>query len=264
MAWMEALKAATLLEIGSELLKKALFGAGEVVGKKIMQDFGGENNPADEHWNMESSLLLDSAKRKIWFDIEARMNDNGGDGPFTARSRDKKATTRRVNFAAMIKDIPVPTIKEEIRNDKGKVVKTIYTPDPNFRPTATRLKEECVDMFLAEQQAQVSAGKNQEEATNIAQQKVEVLLSSAGFPIVSDRNPYRHLDEFIVKVPENALKAAKAMKALIGKMAVGEIASFVKATLAGVDSEADTIRNNAITPFQKWRAERRIRQRASR
>jgi hypothetical protein len=214
MGWKDVLGAAFVADIARDAFKAMIYGAGDVVAKKVVNDFGGENNPVDERWYMESLQRMDPVKREVWIEIDARINDNGGDGPLTAHSRDKKATTRRVNFAAMIKDIPIPTIKEEVRNSRGKVVRTTHTPDPSFKPLATQTMEDCVDMFLAEQRAQVAAGRGKKKATEIAQQKVEIFLSGSGFPIVSDHNPYRHLDEFIVKVPENALKAAQALKAM--------------------------------------------------
>lgn len=260
---LNVLGAAVLTEIGSEILKKIVAGAGGILEKKIADDFGGENNPVDEKLDMKSSDLMDPAKRLIWNEINRRMNDYAHVGPLTSRERRRMATKRRVLFAAMMDE--APTVKTEDLNEKtGKVVKVTYPPLPDFKPLATKLKEYCVDIFLAEQEAQVSAGKNEEEATNIAQEKVEIYLRDAGFPIASAHNMYRHVDEFIVKLPDRVVEAAKAAKTLIGKMAVSEIASSTKATLAGVDSEADTIRNNATSRFQKWRAERRIKQRASR
>lgn len=262
MAW-NVLGAAALTEIGMEVFKKVFTKAGDAIGDKIVNDFGGENNPVDEKLDMQSSDLMDPAKRLIWNEINRRMNDYAHVGPLTSRERRRMATKRRVLFAAMMSD--APTVKTEELNEKsGKVTKVTHPPLPNFKPLATKVKEYCVDIFLAEQQAQAFAGKSGEEALNIAQEKVEIYLRDAGFPIASAYNLYRHIDEFIVKLPDRAVEAAKAAKSLIAKMAVSEVVSSTKATLAGVDSEADAIRNNATTPFQKWRAERRIGQRASR
>lgn len=259
---LNALGAAAITEVLMEVGKRIIAGAGGVLENKIKDDFGGENNPVDEKLDMKSSDLMDPAKRLIWNEINRRMNDFDHVGPLTSRERRRMATKRRVLFAAMMDE--APTVKTEDLNDKGKVTKVTYPPLPDFKPLATRVKEYCVDIFLAEQQAQVSGGRSNEEATNIAQQKVEIYLRDAGFPIASTHNPYRHIDQFIVKLPDRAVEVAKAAKSLVGKIAVSEVASSTKATLEGVDSEADTIRNNATSRFAKWRAERRIKQRAKR
>lgn len=260
--FMSALKAEFLVEGMKAIWSSVTSSATEIVKGKITADFGGENNPVDEKLDMESSDLMDPDKRLIWNEINRRMNDFEHIGPLTSRERRQMATKRRVLFAAMMND--APTVKTEEMNDKGKVIKVTHPPLPGFKPLATKVKEYCVDIFLAEQQAQVSAGKSAEEAINVAQEKVEIYLRDAGFPIASAHNPYRHIDEFIVKLPNRAVEAAKATKTLIGKMAVSEVVSSTKATLTGVDSEADTIRNNATSRFEKWRAERRIEKRASR
>lgn len=205
MSFFQAIRAAFIT-----IIEKAVLGAGEMVSKKVEADFGGEHSPEDERQDILSSALMEESKRKIWEEINIHMNDNGGDGPIAGRLRKSMATKRRMNFAALMQEIP--TIKTEFRNSAGKVVRTTYTSDPNAKPEATKVKERCVDMFLFEKQAQITAKKGEKKATEIAQLKVEMYLNSCGFPVPSERHMYHSVDEFIVKVPETAVKAAIAVK----------------------------------------------------
>lgn len=243
-----ALGAAVVTEIGSELLKKAVSGAGKVVEGKIVQNFGGENNPIDEKMDMLSSSLMDPAKRPIWDAINDRLNNDHGDGWLGSRSRRKMATQRRVNFAAMMGE--PPTIKVEEPNDKDKGVKTTYTPDLNFKPLATKVKEYCVDMFLAEKQAQVGAGKSEVEAVETAYQKVEIYLQNCGFRIPLFNTFHQSIDDFLVRLPDHAKQAGEKAKAILSS-SKARLIELAQRSKVAYEKVVDTSRTISETIAEK-------------
>lgn len=248
-----AIGAAAITEIGSEVLKRIFSKAGGLIENKIIDNFGGENNPIDEKMDMKSSSLMAAEKRTVWDEINHRINDNGGEGFFARRDRRKMATKRRMNFAAMMDE--APTVKTEELNDKGKVTKTTYPPLPDFKPLATKVKEYCVDIFLAEQKAQADAGKDAQEAANIAQEKVEIYLRDAGFPVASSKNPYRSADEFLVKLPVHLVSAGTQAKKIINAK-VTQVDRWVQREYAKLPTDQTTTGIASDSPRQRARARR--------
>ena len=238
-----AFVADTLKDGATELIKTLFTQAGKTGAKKlekVIDDFGGPDNPKDELGYATLLYHLETSKHdkagpdtlRKWVRIASTMHDKFGDDWYSEAKRQEYAGKRRVKWTAMAQGKP-PMVSI---NDNGRGPKR---PDPKWMPIGCHLMVQTIEIYDL-------ALKETGNSSEAAQKAAEDFLRHCGFNIPNDRTlaGYKRTGER-VKVGELPKAVTEKVKRA-GKAFKVKLASVERDFDQWVDSQVEETR--ALSP----------------